>query len=320
MAFFFSGYSATTLLTWVALVLGLIIANEISRRYKSAGIFVFCILPVLLTVWWIIALQKDLVPSLTSSFAWIKTYSALAGCIGFMIIRYGKSDFAKSKYLLIFPAFILAFNILEAVFYDFYNYARYLPYAESGFFDAEKGLTYFSGPWNILNGIAGIINIVTLSGWFGIKISKKKSKDMVWADQLWFWIIAYDVWNIAYCYNNISERAMYAGMALIVACTFAEFFIQKGSWLQHRAYTLAIFAMFSLSVPYSTYAGFQIHTSQNKTALLVLSLLAFIINVAVGIYALYRIFKYKKNPLKDELYSDLKAYDKIVKFNKLDTE
>ena len=29
-----------------------------------------------------------------------------------------------------------------------------------------------SGPWNIMNAIAGILNIVTICGWFGMFISK----------------------------------------------------------------------------------------------------------------------------------------------------
>ena len=60
------------------------------------------------------------------------------------------------------------------------------------------------GPWNIINGIAGILNILTISGWVGIFVSKDRSRDMIWPDQLWFWIIAYDLWNFAYVYNCAS--------------------------------------------------------------------------------------------------------------------
>lgn len=325
--FFFYGYNSATIWTWFALVAGLIIANEISRRYKWAGIFTFAILPVCLTIWWSISASHKggpIVPSTANIFGWIKVYSAIAGCLGFMWIRYGKGKIAKSKWLLIFPALILTINIIEAVFYDFYNYARYLKYANVpnlldgeivyGYLHPEAHLIYRSGPWNIMNGIAGIFNVLTISGWFGIKVSKKKSKDMIWSDQLWFWIIAYDVWNVAYCYNNISNRSMYAGVALIASCTIAEFFIQRGAWLQHRAQTLAIFAMFSLSVPYEKYDAFKIHGTNNPTALNLLSALALVINILVACYAIYRIVKKKKNPLKDELYSDLKSYKKNLDF------
>lgn len=48
-----------------------------------------------------------------------------------------------------------------------------------------NNLWTISGPWNIMNGIAGILNIVTICGWFGIFISKDKSRDMIWPDMLW---------------------------------------------------------------------------------------------------------------------------------------
>lgn len=47
-------------------------------------------------------------------FAWVKTYSALAGVIGFMLLRY-IPKLQKNKFMLTYPALILAVNILEAV-------------------------------------------------------------------------------------------------------------------------------------------------------------------------------------------------------------
>ena len=76
-----------------------------------------------------------------------------------------------------------------------------------------------SGPWNIMNAIAGILNIITICGWFGIFISKDKSRDMIWPDMLWMWIIAYDLWNFAYTYNCMSDHSTYTGLALLIACT-----------------------------------------------------------------------------------------------------
>jgi hypothetical protein len=40
-------------------------------------------------------------------------------------------------------------------------------------------MTYIGGPWNILNAIAGILSILTISGWYGIVVSKDKKMDMV---------------------------------------------------------------------------------------------------------------------------------------------
>lgn len=85
-----------------------------------------------------------------------------------------------------------------------------------------------SGSWNMMNGIAGILNVITITGWVGICISKDKSKDLLWPDMLWFWIIAYDLWNFAYTYNAIPDHSFYAGIPMLLAPTFAAFFIKKG--------------------------------------------------------------------------------------------
>ncbi len=89
-----------------------------------------------------------------------------------------------NKWALIFPPAILAFNIMEAVIRDF---------QVSHLHGLVDGVIMNGGAWNIMNGIAGIINIITISGWFGIITSHDKQKDMIWPDQIWPWIIAYDV-------------------------------------------------------------------------------------------------------------------------------
>ena len=160
----------------------------------------------------------------------------------------------------------------------------------------------------MLNALAGVFLLLTLTGWMGIKVSKTKSRDMVWPDQLWFWIIAYDLWNAAYCYNCISTRAMYAGIALLVSCTVAEMFIKKGIWLQHRAQTLALFGMFSLAVDYQAMPALSITATYNPNAWTVLSAVALAFNFGVFVYEVYRIVKYKRNPLKQEMFTALKAY------------
>jgi len=207
-----------------------------------------------------------------------------------------------------FPALLLAINIMEAVIRDFqcYNY--------NGFID---GVFITGGPWNIMNGIAGILNILAISGWAGIFISKGKKKDMIWADQLWFWIIAYDLWNFAYVYNCLGDHAFYAGAALLLSCTIPAFFIKKGAWLQHRAQTLAVWMMFAMTFPaFIDTSKYAVKASQNESALLLVSSLALLSNVALIIYHLYKIIKNKRNPIKEEIYTDLKSYKLITEANK----
>jgi len=104
-----------------------------------------------------------------------------------------------------------------------------------------------------MKGIAGILNILAITGWWGITIRKKTpkdgSRDMLWPDMLWFWIIAYDIWNFAYIYNCIADHSFYCGAALLLSCTIPAFLIKKGAWLQHRVSTLALWIMFVIAVP-----------------------------------------------------------------------
>ncbi len=241
-------------------------------------------------------------------FHWAKVYSALAGCLGFLAIRHIRGA-VNNKYLLMFPPFILSLNILEACIRDFQVYGM-------GAHGMVDGVFMFSGPWNVMNGIAGLLNIITISGWMGIFIGRDKKKDMLWPDMLWFWIIAYDLWNFAYVYNCLSDHAFYAGAALLVSCTIPAFLIRKGAWLQHRAQTLAIWCMFAMTFPaFIDTSRFAVKSSHNETALWIVSGLALAFNLGVAIYHLYRIVKYKRNPLTHDIYTDLAAY-KSVALNK----
>jgi hypothetical protein len=295
-------YSA---LMWIAVLVGLMLVNELARASKWISLGLFLVLPIILTfaVWPKTAGEGS---SVGTWFHWAKVYSALAGCLGFMALRFIKSC-KNNKFLLIFPPLILSINIMEAVIRDFQCTNL------NGLVD---GVTMVAGPWHIMNGIAGILNIVTISGWFGIMIGKDKKQDMLWPDQLWFWVIAYDLWNFAYVYNCVSDHAFYAGAALLISCTIPAFFIKKGAWLQHRAQTLAIWMMFVMCFPaFVDTSQFAVKSSHNETALFIVSAFALGSNIAVFIYQFYKIIKYKRNPLKDDIHTDLPAYQAIVSQN-----
>ena len=152
--------------------------------------------------------------------------------LGFIALRFvkwrgkdGKTHYLYEKrWALCFPPLILAINIAEAVIRDFqvFGFALW----KGG---VVENLWTISGPWNIMNGIAGILNIITICGWFGIFISKDSSKDMIWPDMIWAWVIAYDLWNFAYTYNCISDHSAYCGLALLLACTIGRRRWRSGS-------------------------------------------------------------------------------------------
>lgn len=300
--FLFEAIPWYTWLMFLAVTGGLILLNEFSRINKWTALLCFALLPLALTLFvWPHTAGAD--SSTGTWFHWVKVYSALAGCLGFLLIRMSKKV-EQSKFRVIFPPLILAINILEACVRDFQCFSL------NGMVD---GVMMVGGPWNIMNGIAGILNILTISGFVGIYVASDKKRDMMWPDMLWFWVIAYDIWNFAYVYNCVSDHAFYAGAALLIAPTLAAFLIKKGAWLQHRAHTLAFWMMFTMAYP--TFVDdtiFAVKSSHSPAALFVVSALSLAANVAVLVYAVYRMRKYKRNPVTQELYADLKAYREVA--------
>ena len=288
-------------------LLALMAFNELGRSTKWTGILLFIIVPTFLTIFvWPTTAAPGNEYGTGTWFNWVKTYSALAGCVWFMAIRYIPS-LQKKKWALALPAIILAVNILEAAIRDFQIFSYGL--TGGGVVD---NLWTISGPWNIMNGIAGILNIITICGWCGIFISKDKTKDMIWPDMIWAWIIAYDLWNFAYTYNCISDHSIYCGAALLLSCTIPTFFIKKGAWLQHRAQTLALWIMFVMTVPQFADRIAPVPTTHNPTAFFVVSLVSLVANAALAIYQFRKIRKNKLNPLKDEIYREANAYREVV--------
>jgi hypothetical protein len=292
-------------------LLALLAFNEFSRSTKWGGILMFIVIPIILTLFvWPTTAAAGNEYGTGTWFNWVKTYSVLVGCVGFMAIRY-IPGLVEKKWILAFPPLILALNIFEACIRDFQVYSY-------GLFDGGvvDNLWTISGPWNIMNGIAGLLNIIVICGWFGIFVSKDKTKDMMYPDMIWAYVIAYDLWNFAYTYNCISDHSVYCGMILLLSCTIPAFFIKKGCWLQHRAHTLALWIMFIMTVPQFADRIAPVPTTHNPTAFFIVSFLALAANVGLAAYQFNIIRKKKLNPLKDEIYVETKAYQDVIAENK----
>jgi hypothetical protein len=323
------GNIISAILAWLLVFAALFAANEFTRRFKWVGFAAFFVLPIVLTVLWFTVLDGQ---AYKDWFHLAKVYSSTAGCIIFWCIRFvggtrkdgTKWRLADKKWFLCLAPLILAINILEACVRDFevaslYNLAAGLSQivTEPGT-EGVMATTYrlIGGPWNIMNGIAGILNIITITGWFGIVIRKKAkkdgSRDMLWPDMLWFWIIAYDLWNFAYTYNCLPHHAWYCGLALLLAPTLCAFTVGKGAWLQHRAQTLALWCMFAQTFPaFQDHSKYAVVSSYNPTVYTVVSALALASNIAVLGYMIYKVVKTKRNPYLGELYTDLKKYKEV---------
>src|SRR6056297_58985 len=156
-------YEVPGLQAWaigIIVLIALMAFNEFGRTTRWGGLTLFLVIPVLLTIFvWPRTAAPGNEYGTGTWFNWVKTYSALAGCLGFMAIRH-IPKLRGNKYALMFPPAILALNILEACLRDFQVYS----------FGAWEGayinhLWMMSGPWNIMNGLAGILNILTICGW-----------------------------------------------------------------------------------------------------------------------------------------------------------
>jgi|GEM_PF-1046300 len=192
------------------------LGNELCRRYRLAPYIVYFVLPIVL-------IPIFLHSGFDSVFRWTKLYSAVVGAVFFTIFRFhGLHRFRWAK---IAVAVILAVNILEACTQDFN--AGHVP--------------------NLLNACAGLLNIVTISRWCGLKRDEATPHDMLWPGMTTFWIVAYDIWNITFVYLNFPNTVLFT-MIIVIAPTLAAFVVKKGTWMQARAYTLAIYMIYIFSL------------------------------------------------------------------------
>lgn len=308
MGFFYESFTLGSIFALIVFIAVWVGINEVTRKSKVLSIAAYCVLPVVLAV----LVFANILGSPTGKtwFGWVKVVSALVGVYGFMLIRFTK--LGATKFSAIFPVSILSINIAEAVYREFEVFQTFKVRAVD-----PGGVVVLGGSWNILNAIAGILCIVTLTGFIGIRASKDKSRDMIWPDMTWPYIIGYTLWNFTYVYNCISTRSMYAGFGILVAALISEFVFKRGAWLQHRAQILALYVMFSLSFDFQKSQYFQVVPTYTESMWLTISIISFVFNLGVFAYMIYTIIKYKKNPLKEEIYTHTNYFKETIKANRL---
>lgn len=337
----YGAFSAYKLLGWLMAFLGLLILNEIGRRTKFGGILIFVAIPLALTVYFIAiyaaaakgaewALNNPTYVHMNSWFHYAKLYAADCGCIGFMMLKY-KWGIGAKEWFKPFPFIIVAINILIAVGSDFESAIKGAMSVD-GWWLSSEGVWLYGGWWNVLNGIAGIINIFCMTGWWGIYSSKGR-QDMLWPDMTWMFILAYDIWNFEYTYLNLPTHSWYCGLALLLAPTFAAAVWNKGGWIQNRANTLAIWCMFAQVVPaFQDYSKFSVLPSvygdtydavgymdasirpitAHPQAQGVIAVASIVTNVVVFAFIIKRSIELKRNPYKNEIWMGTKDYEEAM--------
>ena len=320
------------LLGWLLVFLGLILTNEIARRSKKGGILFFLVLPGVLTVYFIAvavgasmgaqwALNNPTYLYMNSWFHYAKLYAATIGCIGFMMLKY-QWGIGRKEWFKPFPFVIVAINILIAVGSDFESAIKGAMSVD-GWWLSSENVWLYGGWWNWLNGIAGLLNIFCMTGWWGIYSSKKKD-DMLWPDMIWLYILAYDIWNFQYTYLNLPTHSWYCGVALLLAPTVAACLWNKGGWIQNRANTLAIWCMFAqvfplfqdrsvfTTIPVLYADGFMDAavrpTAADPRAQGVISVISLAVNALMLALIIRRAIQQKKNPYKNEIFTDTRDF------------
>lgn len=316
------GTTGFQILGWVMVFVGLILANEFARRSKAGGIIMFAVVPAIVTVYCLAliigvaqgqqwAIENPTTVYQNSWFHYAKMYAALAGCIGFMVIKYHWGALGRARWFRAWPFVIVAINILIAVGSDFESAYHFFALGETTWVTSE-GATQLAGWNNVFNGIAGIINIFCMTGWWSVYSSKDES-DMLWPDMTWVYIIAYDIWNFCYTYNCLPHHAWYCGLALLLAPTVAAFAWNKGGWIQNRAFTLAIWCMFAQCFPaFQETSVFATKSTLDLTTATVVSILALVANIAAIIYIAYRAKKLNVNPYKEDVFRGTSDWEKAT--------
>ncbi len=236
---FFQVYGEHALSQWgmlIVVLLGLILFNEFARRTKLGGIITFLAIPLALTAYFL------------AIWVGVKTGAQWAlenqtHVYGFMMIKY-KWGIGAKHWFKPFPFIIVAINILIACVSDFESAVM----GWNKWWLTSEGVWQYGGWHNVMNGVAGLLNIFCMTAWWNVYPSKDK-KDMIWADMTWVYILVYDIWNFAYTYNCLPTHSWYCGIALLLAPTIAALLWNRGGWIQNRANTLAIWCMFAQVFP-----------------------------------------------------------------------
>lgn len=184
--------------------------------------------------------------------------------------------------------------------------------------DPETGFRTIGGYWNLITALAGVLNIITITGLGKIFITSNKNqkvRGLIWVDMVWPWVIAYDLWNHAFLYNALSDYTWYCTLALLLACTIPAFTWAKGQWIWFRCFTLMFWIAANnllpeFLVPPSAMTNFS---TMNPVANQVCAWAALLSNVALFGYWLYKILRTKRNPLTNALYFELAEFKTIMR-------
>ncbi len=299
MGLFFENMTLLAIAAWLIYLAAAWVFNSFGNKTLMNGLIAYLLIPIIgiFLVW----PNTSAGTNMDNWFSHAKVLSAAGISLVFVAIKF--SNKVRSwRWFLILPAFLLALNMTEAIIREFEIAQTYTTP------QTIDGMTYYGGIWNNINAWAGIINMLLISGWFGIVILKDKHSTLCWPDMIWYWIIGYDLWNMTYCYNALGARGFYA-LGITLVATIIAHKQHKGSWLVHRAGTLAFsnYIMFTFPSLFVD-SAIAVSSAWNPYVMTTVALISLGWNIVIAAIQIKIIIKDKKNPLKDELHVENAEY------------
>lgn len=243
---------------WIFVSVGLItfLIRAIIRSPMYVSVLVFFGIPALLILYW------NLTDFKAPFFAYVKLFSVAIGSLLISSIRY--KPWQNISWLKSLVYIALAINILEAVIDEI-----------------SRG--------GLINAIVGAILIFTLAFPRYIEVDPTDSKNNFRYDLGLSWILTYVVWNFVFIYG-ISSEGNDSPYAAFAVCHLIVPLLLMGKsglfFLQARAYSLGLFMMIFMSVPFEPFY----YTSPNwynPTVLFSLRMLS----LGLGLWTSFNIIK-----------------------------
>ena len=308
---------------WAMVFIGLIVLNEVGRRTKLGAAIIFGVAPLAMTIYCVaiaIGVSQGAEWALTnpthvyqnSWFHYAKVYAALAGCWGFIAIKY---QWGKDRQGALVPRMAVCDR-------------RHQHLDRRRVRLRERLSLLCPGRVHL-----GHLRRCHAAGRLEQRVQRhRRSHQHLLHDRLVerLRLRGSDRHAVARHDLGLHHRLRYlelllhlqlpahplhgfCGFALLLAPTVAAFIWNKGGWIQNRAFTLAIWCMFARVFPYFREESiFVTHSTLDPGAATAVSIAALIANVAAIIYIAYRAKKLGRNPYKQDVFEGTSDWEKAT--------
>lgn len=310
----YGGNAAFSLIGFAAVFIFAVIIIEVARRTKAGDIIFFIALPCALTAYFVVIkiLAKNGVEWALKNYTYVykndwydylKLCAAIFGAVGFILLRRGVS-IGKKRWFKFLPFAFISAQLIICVGIE-------LNIAVTG----DKFYP-FTGWWDIVNALAGFINIFCFTG-RGYTYLSKDGRDVLCPNLTKRYMAAFSLWYFTFMYSCAPAESWYGGLAVLLAVIFAEAFFGRGGWAQNYVKILTLWYMFSAVAPILRPSGLfytspSYISSSDMSVVGVMAVVSFAVNAVVLASVIARGIKQGKNPYESEVFTDTPYYKAIM--------